>query len=78
MDGLEKVGISKNRGVKKGTMEDNGDDYKVNYLSCMPSVLLEMGFMSSPTDNRLFKENLSDYATSIAEAILRWSESKSY
>lgn len=78
MDAIEKVGISKNRGVKKGTMEDNGDDYKVNYLSCMPSVLLEMGFMSSPTDNRLFKENLTDYATSIAEAILQWSESRSY
>ena len=78
MDSIEKVGISNNRGVKKGTMEDNGDDYKINYLSCMPSVLLEMGFMSSPTDNRLFKENLADYATSIAESIVQWSKSRSY
>ena len=78
MDSIEKVGISNNRGVKKGTMEDNGDDYKINYLSCMPSMLLEMGFMSSPTDNRLFKENLADYATSIAESIVQWSKSRSY
>ncbi len=75
---LEAVGISKNRGVKKGTMESKKDNYKINCLSSMPSVLLEMGFMSSPTDNRLFKENLTDYAKAIAEAILQWSESQPY
>ena len=78
MSKLELVGISGNRGVKRGTMESKNTDYRVNSLSAMPSVLLEMGFMSSPTDNRLFKDNLTDYAKAIAEAILQWSEAQPY
>lgn len=78
MSKLEVVGISGNRGVKKGTMESKKDNYIINCLSSMPSVLLEMGFMSSPTDNRLFKENLTEYAKAIAEAILQWSETQPY
>lgn len=78
MSKLELAGISGNRGVKKGTMESKKDNYRINCLSSMPSVLLEMGFMSSPTDNRLFKENLTEYAKAIAEAILQWSESQPY
>ena len=78
MSNLEEVGISGNRGVKKGSMESKKDNYKVNCLSSMPSVLLEMGFMSSPTDNRLFKENLTEYAVAIAEALLQWSEAQPY
>jgi threonine synthase len=58
------------------TSEDK--DYVVNGKSCMPSVLLEMGFMSSPTDNRLFKQNLEEYAKAIAEAVLQWSETQPY
>ena len=78
MSNLEEVGISGNRGVKKGTMESKKDNYKVNCLSSMPSVLLEMGFMSSPTDNRLFKDNLAGYAEAIAQAILQWAETQPY
>lgn len=77
MSNLETAGISKNRGVKKGTM-DNTTDYRVNSDSSMPSVLLEMGFMSSPTDNRLFRENVKDYATAIADAINSWYQDKPY
>ena len=78
MNNLERVGISRNRGVRSGTMTSDGTDYVVNGKSCMPSVLLEMGFMSSPTDNRLFKENLEEYAKAIAQAILQWSETQPY
>ena len=78
MDKIEAVGISRNRGVRTGSMEEANEDYTVNCLSCMPSVLLEMGFMSSPTDNKLFKDNITDYAKAIAEGILQWSESQPY
>lgn len=78
LEKLEKVGISRNRGVRMGSMTSSESDYTVNGKSSMPSVLLEMGFMSSPTDNRLFKNNISDYATAIAEAVLQWSQSQPY
>ena len=75
---LENVGISHNRGVRIGSMTSSESDYTVNGKSSMPSVLLEMGFMSSPTDNRLFKNNLADYAEAIAEAVLQWYETQPY
>ena len=78
LNNLENVGISRNRGVRAGSMTSSEDDYVVNGKSSMPSVLLEMGFMSSPTDNRLFKNNLADYAIAIAQAVLQWSESQPY
>lgn len=78
MNNLDRVGISRNRGVRSGSMTSEDKDYVVNGKSCMPSVLLEMGFMSSPTDNRLFKQNLEGYAKAIAEAVLQWSETQPY
>lgn len=77
MSQLEIVGISKNRGVKLGTM-DNTVDYRVNSDSSMPSVLLEMGFMSSPTDNKLYKDKMNDFAKAIAEAVNEWYKDKAY
>lgn len=78
MNNLDRAGISRNRGVRSGSMTSEDKDYVVNGKSCMPSVLLEMGFMSSPTDNRLFKQNLEEYAKAIAEAVLQWSETQPY
>ena len=78
MNNLDRAGISRNRGVRSGSMTSEDKDYVVNGKSSMPSVLLEMGFMSSPTDNRLFKQNLEGYAKAIAEAVLQWSETQPY
>lgn len=78
MAGLENAGISKNRGVKKGSQGSTSDNYAVNIGSRMPSVLLEMGFMSSPTDNQLFRSNTEQYAKVIVEAIIQWSQGKQY
>ncbi len=78
MSGLEQVGISKNRGVKKGSQGSSSENYAVNIGSSMPSVLLEMGFMSSPKDNQLFRNNIEDYAQAIADAIIQWSQGKQY
>ena len=73
MANLDQAGISRNRGVKKGTQGNSRENYAVNSLSAMPSVLLEMGFMSSPKDNQLFKDNAKEYAAAIADAIIQWT-----
>lgn len=78
MSNLEAVGISRNRGVKKGTQGNFEENYRVNASSSMPSVLLEMGFMSSPTDNKLYRDNAAAYAKTIADAIVQWSQDKPY
>ena len=78
MDNLEQVGISKNRGVKKGTQGSYDENYRVNSASAMPSVLLEMGFMSSSKDNQLYKDNAKAYAEAFADAIIQWSSDKPY
>lgn len=67
---LEEAGISKNRGVKSGYARGEGD-YYVNSHSDMPSCLVELGFISSEEDNRLFDEKLDEYAKAIADAIAK-------
>ena len=78
MNGLKEAGISKNRGVKKGSQGSSSDNYAINIGSSMPSVLLEMGFMSSPKDNQLLRDNIKDYAKAIADAIIQWSQEQEY
>lgn len=65
---LDEVGISRNRGVKKGYAEGRGD-YYVNSKTEMTSCLVELGFMDSASDNRLFDKYLDDYAEAAAKAI---------
>ena len=68
LDGLESAGISENRGVKYGYAQGNGN-YYVNSHTLMPSCLVELGFINSEADNRLFDSNLEIYAQAIAEAL---------
>ena len=68
LDGLESAGISENRGVKYGYAQGNGN-YYVNSHTLMPSCLVELGFINSEADNRLFDSNLENYAQAIAEAL---------
>ena len=68
LDGLESAGISENRGVKYGYAQGNGN-YYVNSHTLMPSCLVELGFINSEADNRLFDSNLELYAEAIAEAL---------
>ncbi len=68
LSGLDKAGISLNRGVKKGYAQGNGN-YYVNSHTVMPSCLVELGFINSEKDNKLFDENLDEYAVAIASVI---------
>lgn len=69
LKGLEKAGVSDNRGVKVGYIGDKNKDYYVNKHTDMTSCLVELGFITNETDNKLFDENLDAYAQAVADAI---------
>lgn len=77
LKGLDKVGISQNRGVQFG-YQGYDPSAKVNYVvnekSNMPSCLVELGFITDDEDNELFDKNLDSYAKSIAESIVKSAE----
>ena len=63
----------KNRGVKKGAA-GNYTDYGVNRDTDMPSALLELGFITSDTDNKYFDTHFDAYAKAIAKVyVLHWA-----
>lgn len=69
MNGLNQVGISRNRGVKIGSQSSKNEDYYINHHSQMPSCLIELGFINSADDNALFDQNIATYASAISDAI---------
>lgn len=69
LNGLSEAGISKARGVKSGYVHNPDGNYYVNAHTKMPSCLVELGFITSDTDNAFFDEHLNDYAKEIADAI---------
>lgn len=69
MNGLSEIGISLERGVKKGYAQGDGD-YYINKYTKMSSCLVELGFINNETDNELFDRNADAYANAIADAII--------
>lgn len=67
---LEKVGISRNRGIKQGSYNSNEDDYYITANAEMPACILELGFINDNDDNRMYDANLTDYANAIADAVM--------
>lgn len=65
---LAKVGISRNRGVKKGFTGDPNADYAVNRDTNAPSMMIELGFISNDRDNADFDKNINGYAEAIVKA----------
>lgn len=58
-----------NRGVKLGYRNSSGNNYYVNSNTNMPSILLEVGFISNDEDNSSFDKSLDENAEAIAEII---------
>lgn len=69
LDCLVTTGISANRGIHSGYRDGDDMNYYINRHTKMPSVLAEIGFISSKTDNKDFDENLEEYALAIADGI---------
>lgn len=72
LNALEQVGISKNRGLRSGTMEDSGIDYVMNSDTKMVSMILELGFATNTKDNNDLDKNGENYAKVIAAEIYSW------
>ncbi len=70
MEGLETVGVQRNRGIKKGTQKSSSSNYYVNVHSEMPACIVELGFINDETDNSLFDEKLEEYAAAIGDAVI--------
>lgn len=67
VDRLCSVAGFRNRGVKKGAVSYT--DFAVNRVTNMSSVLLEVGFIDSDTDNKIFDEKFEDMALAIAKGL---------
>lgn len=57
------------RGVKNGYRDRTANNYYVNANTNMPSILLEVGFISSDEDNKAFDDNVDKMAVEIAKVI---------
>lgn len=64
--------ITKNRGVKYGTMEDSTVNYAINKYSKMGSMIIELGFVTSYTDNDNLDQHGAEYAEAFAGVIEKW------
>jgi len=72
MDELVKVGGLENRGVKYGTITSPRDNYAINREANMTSMIIEMGFVSSTSDNAAYDTHGKAYAQGMARAVYEW------
>ncbi len=70
INGLDTVGVSRNRGVKNGSQSSSSSDLLVNRETVMDSCLIEMGFMNYGEDNTLFDQNFDGYVHAIGDGIV--------
>lgn len=75
MSKLEEMGISENRGVRLGYPDDSSVNYAINEQTVMPSVLLNMGYVTSSIDDQLFDANLEAYARAIGNGMIETAAS---
>lgn len=66
---LSEISGLPNRGVKLGYRSADGNNYYVNSNTNMPSILLEVGFVTSGEDNKNFDKYLDENAEAIAKII---------
>ncbi len=72
LDAILEVGGMNDRGVKYGSMTDYEEDYAINRRAMMPSMIVEMGFISNEKDNEAYDANGEAYAKAIAKEIYLW------
>jgi len=71
MEYLSASGISANGGVHVGSITSEIHDFQINRESNMPSIILELGYISNEEDNVLYDLNVERYATAITYGILK-------
>ena len=69
LDCFDTLDVVKNRGIYSGYRDGEDLNYYINRYTKMPSVLAEIGFISSKEDNKKYDENIENYAKAIADGI---------
>lgn len=69
VEALSNVTGLENRGVKSGYRDRTANNYYINANTNMPSILLEVAFISSAEDNKVFDEKIDIMANEIAKVI---------
>ena len=72
LEEVVKVGGLENRGVKYGTITSPRDNYAINREANMTSMIIEMGFVSSASDNEAYDIHGKAYAQGMARAVYEW------
>ena len=72
LDEIMAVGGFVNRGVKYGTIESPKQNYTINSKANMASMIIEMGFVSSASDNAAYDTHGRAYAQGMARAVYEW------
>lgn len=78
LNNLSKLKIQSNRGVKYGSVQGENTDYYVLKYTKMPSCLIELGFITNEKDNKLFDENIENYAKAISSGIVEKMKGQQY
>ena len=76
LDEVVMVGGLESRGVKYGTITSPRDNYAINREANMTSMIIEMGFVSSASDNAAYDAHGKAYAQGMARAVYEWLESQ--
>ncbi|MGN1083722.1 MAG: N-acetylmuramoyl-L-alanine amidase, partial [Lachnospiraceae bacterium] len=76
LDSITAVGGMRDRGVKCGSMSSSKEDYAINRGANMTSMIVELGFISSPADNAAYDENGKAYAEAMAKAVYDWLQAQ--
>lgn len=72
LDAILEVGGMEDRGVRYGSMSDYNENYAINRRAMMPSMIVEMGFISNGADNEAYDSNGEAYAKAMAKVIYQW------
>ena len=68
---LKEAGITKDRGVRKGTASNPLASYYVVGHTDMPACLVELGFIDNQWDNGALDDNAALWAQAIADGVLK-------
>lgn len=70
LEKLAAAGASPNRGVMYGYVTDPTSNYYINEYTSMPSVLLNLGYISNDNDNARLDNNIDAYCKAIVDAVI--------
>lgn len=74
LDAITDVGGMDDRGVKYGRIDNTKENYSINQKAKMPSMIVELGFISNEEDNAAYDTYGEQYANEMAKVVYEWLE----